>query len=191
MSPEQARGEAVDKKADRWAFGVVLFEMLTGRGMFEGRTVSDTLAAVLMREPEWKRLPINLHPRIRLVLERCLEKEARNRYSGISDARVDIQEVFADPSGLLVEPVARVEHRSKLRTIPRGLLPLSLLLRSSRICRMELCRPNRVRSSGLTAERPRASNSAALTWGLSLYPQMGDSSSIAQTKGCTCVPWTN
>jgi Tol biopolymer transport system component len=117
MSPEQARGEAVDKKADIWAFGVVLFEMLTGRDMFEGRTVSDTLAAVLMKEPDWKRLPVNLHPRIRLLLERCLEKEARNRYTGIGDARVDIQRVLTDPGGALVQQVEVVEPRTRLRTI--------------------------------------------------------------------------
>jgi eukaryotic-like serine/threonine-protein kinase len=117
MSPEQARGENVDKKADIWAFGVVLFEMLTGRGMFEGRTVSDTLAAVLMREPEWKRLPPNLHPRIRLLLERCLEKEAKNRCSGIGDARADIQRALADPGGVFVQPVTGVEPRGKLRTV--------------------------------------------------------------------------
>jgi Tol biopolymer transport system component len=117
MSPEQARGGAVDKRADIWAFGVVLFEMLTGRGMFEGRTVSDTLAAVLMREPEWKRLPLNLHPRIRLLLERCLEKEAKNRYGGIGDARVDIQKALADPSGVFVQPIAGAEPRARLRTI--------------------------------------------------------------------------
>jgi serine/threonine protein kinase len=117
MSPEQARGEAVDKRADIWAFGVVLFEMLTGRGMFEGRTVSDTLAAVLMREPEWKRLPANLNPRIRLLLEHCLEKEGKNRCSGIGEARLDIQKVLADPSGVLVKLGMVGEPRRKLRTI--------------------------------------------------------------------------
>jgi serine/threonine-protein kinase len=117
MSPEQARGESVDKKADIWAFGVVLFEMLTGRGTFEGRTVSDTLAAVLMREPEWKRLPPNLHPRIRLLLERCLEKDAKNRCSGMGDARADIQKALADPNGMFVQPVTGAEPRTRLRTI--------------------------------------------------------------------------
>ena len=94
MSPEQARGETVDKKADIWAFGCVLFEMLTGRGMFEGRTVSDVLASVIKSEPTWNRLPPNLHPRIRLLLERCLEKETKNRCSGIGDARADIQKAL-------------------------------------------------------------------------------------------------
>jgi serine/threonine protein kinase len=117
MSPEQAKGKTVDKRADIWAFGVVLFEMLTGRQLFTGETVSDTLAAVLKSEPEWKRLPPNLHPRIRLLLERCLEKDAKNRYGSINDARVDIQKVLADPSGVLVQPVTGVEPRSKLRTI--------------------------------------------------------------------------
>jgi serine/threonine-protein kinase len=115
MSPEQARGEPVDQKTDIWAFGVVLFEMLTGRQVFAGRTVSDTLASVLAREPEWNGLPPNLHSRIRLLLERCLEKDPKDRYSGINDARVDIKRVLADPSGVLVLPVQVLEPKSRLR----------------------------------------------------------------------------
>ncbi len=117
MSPEQAKGRTVDKRADIFAFGVVLFEMLAGRQLFAGETVSETLAAVLMREPEWKQLPANLHPRIRLLLERCLEKEAKNRYSGVGDARVDIQKALADPNGVFVQPVAAIEPRRRLRII--------------------------------------------------------------------------
>ncbi len=97
MSPEQARGQEVDKRADIWAFGCVLFEMVTGRQVYEGPTASDVLAGVLAREPDWKSLPPNVHPRIRLLLDRCLEKESRDRYGDISDARVDIQKVMADP----------------------------------------------------------------------------------------------
>jgi serine/threonine-protein kinase len=110
MSPEQARGDNVDKGADIWAFGVVLFEMLTGSQVFTGKTVSDTLASVLAREPEWKNLPPNLHPRIRLLLERCLEKEPKNRCSGISDARVEMQKVLTDPSGVFALPASEVAH---------------------------------------------------------------------------------
>src|SRR5512139_809731 len=80
MSPEQAKGKAVDKKADIWAFGCVLFEMLTGRAAFSGNDVSDILAAVIRAEPEWNNLPANLHWRLREVLERCLKKDARDRY---------------------------------------------------------------------------------------------------------------
>jgi serine/threonine protein kinase len=117
MSPEQARGKEVDKRADIWAFGVVLFEMLTRKQVFTGDTVSDTLASVLAREPEWQSLPQNLHPRIRLLLERCLKKDPKNRYGAISDARVDIQEVLADPSGVLVKPVTAEEPQKKLQTM--------------------------------------------------------------------------
>jgi serine/threonine protein kinase len=71
MSPEQARGKPVDKRADIWAFGVVLFEMLTGKRLFEGETVSDTLAAVLKEEPAWTRVPL----KVRRLLKKCLEKD--------------------------------------------------------------------------------------------------------------------
>ena len=106
MSPEQARGEATDRRTDIWAFGCVLFEMLARRSTFEGRTVSDVLAGVLRAEPDWKCLPPDLHPRIKLLLERCLEKEPRDRYRDIADARVDIEKVLADPAGSLPKAVA-------------------------------------------------------------------------------------
>ena len=117
MPPEQAKGKAVDKRADIWAFGVVLFEMLTGRQLFTGETVSETLASVLKSEPEWKQLPPNLHPRIRFLLERCLEKEPQNRYGRINDARVEIQKALADSSGVFVQPVTAAEPRRRLRAI--------------------------------------------------------------------------
>ena len=117
MSPEQARGQEVDKRADVWAFGVVLFEMLTGRGTFDGGTVSDVLAAVLAKEPQWDTLPPNLHPRLRLVLERCLEKESNDRGHDIADVRVDIQKVLADPDGALSPPVATAAPQWKLRLV--------------------------------------------------------------------------
>jgi eukaryotic-like serine/threonine-protein kinase len=115
MSPEQARGKAVDRRADIWAFGCVLYEMLTGRVAFQGEDVSEILAAVLKSEPEWNRLHPNVHPRIRLLLERCLEKEAKNRYHDISDARVDIQKVLADPGGVFVRPIITAEPRGRSR----------------------------------------------------------------------------
>jgi serine/threonine protein kinase len=127
MSPEQARGKIVDKRADIWAFGAVLFEMMTGRAAFSGRDVTEVLAAVIRAEPEWKNLPANLHWRLREVLERCLEKEAKDRYSGISDARVDIQKALADPSGVFAPSVTTVEPRRKLRTIPLWAASLALM----------------------------------------------------------------
>jgi serine/threonine protein kinase/Tol biopolymer transport system component len=115
MSPEQAKGKSVDKRADIWAFGIVLFEMLTGRQSFTGETASETLASVMKSEPEWDNLPPNLHSRIRFLLERCLEKQPKDRYSGISDARVEIQKVLADPSGVFVQPSLITKPKKKLR----------------------------------------------------------------------------
>jgi Tol biopolymer transport system component len=102
-------------KADIWAFGCVLFEMLAGRAAFSGRDVTDILAAVIRSEPEWKSLPANLHWRLRELLERCLEKEARDRYGSISDAKVEIQKVLADPSGVFAQPDITAKPRKRLR----------------------------------------------------------------------------
>jgi Tol biopolymer transport system component len=88
MAPEQARGSSVDKRADIWAFGVVLYEMLTGRRPFDGATVTDTLAAVLTSEPDWGRVPLELRPLVR----RCLTKDVRQRLRDIGDARIALTE---------------------------------------------------------------------------------------------------
>src|SRR4029079_1588585 len=90
MSPEQARGKVVDKRTDIWAFGCVLFEMLTGRRAFPGETVSDTIGAILHSEPEWNALPAGLAPRFRELLNRCLQKDARLRLRDIGDARYEL-----------------------------------------------------------------------------------------------------
>src|SRR5262245_51617339 len=93
MSPEQAKGKTVDRRADIWAFGVVLYEMLTGRMLFSGETTSETIAAVMMKEPDWTALPANTPSRLRDLLHRCLVKNPRNRVQAIGDARIAIEEV--------------------------------------------------------------------------------------------------
>ena len=93
MSPEQARGANADRRADVWAFGVVLWEMVTGRTLFAGPTVSDTLASVLKEKPDLAQLPAATPPRIRRLLERCLRKDAAQRLHSISDARIVLEEV--------------------------------------------------------------------------------------------------
>ncbi len=92
MSPEQARGQAVDKRADIWAFGVVLWQMLTGRRLFEGDTVSDTLASVLKEEPDMNALPDSTTSSVRRLLRRCLQKDPRNRLHDMADARLELNE---------------------------------------------------------------------------------------------------
>jgi Tol biopolymer transport system component len=95
MSPEQARGGAVDKRADIWAFGVVLWEMLTGRRLFASDTVSDTLAGVLRQEVDLGALPAEVPPAIRRLLRRCLERSPKNRLHDIADARIVLDEVLS------------------------------------------------------------------------------------------------
>jgi serine/threonine-protein kinase len=97
MSPEQASGQATDQRADVWAFGVVLYEMLTGLPLFSGETVPHILAAVLQTQPDWGRLPKRLNPRLKRLLERCLTKKVRDRYHSMADVRVELQEILRDP----------------------------------------------------------------------------------------------
>ena len=96
MSPEQARGKAVDKRADIWAFGCVLYEMLSGRQAFAGENVSDTIAAILRQEPDWQALPAGTPPRIRVLLERCLRKDSQQRMNDAADVRLEIDDAAAD-----------------------------------------------------------------------------------------------
>jgi Tol biopolymer transport system component len=95
MAPEQAKGRAVDKRADIWAFGCVLYEMLTGRRAFEGEDVTDTLAAIVRAEPDWSRLPAETPASIRTLLRRALEKNPRERLPDIGAARLDLKEAQA------------------------------------------------------------------------------------------------
>ena len=95
MAPEQARGKRVDRRADLWAFGCILFEMLAGRPAFAGETVTDILAAVVSREPDWPALPPSIHPGIRRLLTRCLERDPRRRLGDAGEARYLLEEAVA------------------------------------------------------------------------------------------------
>ena len=90
----------MDKRADIWAFGVVLYEMLTGRRAFEGETVTDMLAAVLTREPDWSALPAATPVAVRRVLRRCLARDPKDRLHDVADARLELEEqLAAEPRG--------------------------------------------------------------------------------------------
>ena len=112
MAPEQARGRPVDRRVDIWAFGCVLFEMLTGRAVFAGDNITDTLAAVVRGEPDWTSLPDDVPPSIRRLLRRCLAKDRKDRLSHIGAARLEIDDVTGTvPPSEAASSVTRREVR--------------------------------------------------------------------------------
>jgi len=95
MSPEQAKAKTVDRRADIWAFGCVLYEMLTGKQAFTGETVTESLAAVIMKDPDWSQLPAATPLRVRVLLQRCLQKDPKERLQAVGDARITLNEVLS------------------------------------------------------------------------------------------------
>jgi serine/threonine protein kinase/Tol biopolymer transport system component len=135
MSPEQARGKAVDRRADIWSFGVVAYEMLTGSRLFTGETVSDTLAAVLRAEPEWTALPEGTPSGLRRLLIRCLKKDPKARLRDIGDARQQIEELASgapdETSTATREPAGTVpppEHPARSRALPWATLAVVAMI---------------------------------------------------------------
>ena len=114
MSPEQARGKVVDKRSDVWAFGCVLYEMLTGHRAFPGEDVTDTLAAVVRAEPAWDALPAGLSPSVRLFLRRCLQKNPKQRLHDIADMRLALEGSFETADAAQVVAVAQSVWRRPL-----------------------------------------------------------------------------
>ncbi len=108
MSPEQACGRGVDRRADIWAFGAVFFEMLVGKPLYEGRTTSEILAQVIEREPDLSRLPAGTPPWVRQLIRRCLTKNAQKRLRDIGDARIAVEEQLANPAALEAEEDAAI-----------------------------------------------------------------------------------
>jgi Tol biopolymer transport system component len=106
MSPEQAKGKPADKRSDLWAFGGVLYEMLTGARAFGGEDISDTLAAVLRDEADWRALPAGTPASIRRLLRRCLEKDRRQRLADAADARLELDEAAAELTAPIPAPMA-------------------------------------------------------------------------------------
>ncbi|HEU4365491.1 MAG TPA: protein kinase, partial [Candidatus Krumholzibacteria bacterium] len=125
MSPEQARGKRVDRRADIFAFGCVLYEMLTGRSAFGGETVSDTLAAVLRADPDWSALPKETPPAIRTLLRRCLDKDPKQRLRDIGEARIVLDAVARGETG---EPAPAAVTQSRMRSKAIWALPALVAL---------------------------------------------------------------
>src|SRR5262245_13563130 len=116
MSPEQARGQEADRRSDIWAFGCVLYEMLSGKRAFEGASYSDTVAAVLDREPDWSALPKQTPTSVLRVLRRCLQKDKDRRLRDIGDARLELEEVLSGP-GPAGEAPSKRRRRASWPTI--------------------------------------------------------------------------
>jgi Tol biopolymer transport system component len=115
MSPEQARGKTVDKRTDIWAFGCVLYELLTGRQAFHGDDITETLAAVVKTEPEWNRLPQNVPAGVRALLRRCLQKDKTLRMQAAGDIRIEIVEALASPKEVGTTNTALATRRRRER----------------------------------------------------------------------------
>ena len=129
MSPEQAKGRAADKRSDVWAFGCVLFELFTGRRAFEGEDITETLAAIVRGEPEWRALPAGVPPAIRTLIERCLIKNRSERLADMSVVRFLLSEpsVLTVPSTTSITPVPA--HRGSIRwPLAAGLAAVAVLV---------------------------------------------------------------
>jgi len=126
MSPEQARGLPIDARTDIWSFGCVLYEMLTGRMVFDGRTTSDVIAQVLEHEPDWSRLPKNTPAGVLRILKRCFDKDPRRRLRDIGEARVEIEQASASQSQAVAGGTAGWGHRRYAALVLGALLTASL-----------------------------------------------------------------
>jgi Tol biopolymer transport system component len=128
MSPEQARGETADRRSDVWAFGCVLYEMLAAQPPFGRATVTETLAAVLEREPSWTALPARVPDGIRRLLRRCLEKDPRRRLHDIADARIEIEDAARTPDAESPAPTPAALRRVRMFAIVAVLLLMSMVV---------------------------------------------------------------
>jgi len=169
MSPEQAKAKSLDRRTDIWSFGCVLYEMLTGTMAFRGETVTDTLAAVIKEDPDWSKLPADTPVRVRVLLQRCLQKDPKQRLRDIGDARISLDEVIAgapDAASPLaaVAPLAK-PWRAWAATGLAGIFAVSTALfgflylhkapaTTPDVARFEIPLPDRAASSGVLEISP-------------------------------------
>ena len=140
MSPEQARGKETDRRTDIWAFGCLLYEMLSGSRAFSGETVPDAMAAILHHDPDWTALPARVPERVRELLRRCLEKDAGRRLRDAGDARLELESALAEMSGL--GPAPHVAHPGRRRAAAAILAATALALGAYLALRARATRPS-------------------------------------------------
>jgi Tol biopolymer transport system component len=128
MAPEQARGKTVDKRADIWAFGCVFYEMVTGKRAFAGDDVSDVLASVLAREPDWARLPVTISPALGTYIRRCLQKDARKRIHDIADVRLALEGAFETTAPQTGTPAASSSKGARLAWVAAVVVAAALAI---------------------------------------------------------------
>lgn len=162
MSPEQARGKPVDKRTDIWAFGCVLYEMLTGRTAFRGDTLSDTIAAILDRDPDWSTLPPETPRTVRRLLQRCLVKDPKQRLRDIGDARVEIEHIIGAPAddidpAVVAQQARTWRRRTRLATAAAVLLAVSAVAAGWYALARRGAAPGDTRVSRFTVDLPKNS----------------------------------
>ena len=143
MSPEQARGKPADKRSDIWAFGCVLYEMLTGTRTFAGEELTDVLAAVVRAEPNWSRLPANTPTAFRRLLRRSLVKDRKRRLADIADVRLELDEIATNPAAEDIVPLVTPSFRRPWFWI--GIALVSLMTAAAAIARLILAPPTEAR----------------------------------------------
>jgi len=168
MSPEQAKAKSVDRRADIWAFGCVLYEMLSGTMAFHGETVTDTLAAVIKEEPDWSLLPAGTPVRVRVLLQRCLQKDPKQRLQAIGDARIALDEVLSGAPDPIAGAAAAAERKSWKEWLSWGVAAVAIVLAAvlaflqfrkapapaAPVMRFEIALPDKVTSTGGIAISP-------------------------------------
>ena len=179
MSPEQAKGKPVDKRADVWAFGCVLFEILTGRKPFVADDVSDTLALVLKFEPEWDALPADGPPRVRQLIQTCLQKDPKQRVHDVADVRLAMEGAFETTVTAPSEAVAVPQLQVWQRPVPA--LIVMLLVAITGVAVWSLVRP------GLPASPPTTRLAIPLPASAPLTMAFGGSNVILSSDGRTLV----
>jgi serine/threonine protein kinase len=185
MSPEQARGRAVDKRTDIWAFGCVLYELLTGRQAFHGEDITEILASVVKSEPDWTALPANISPSIRVLLQRCLQNDKTLRMQAAGDVRIEIHEALSIPG--TAGPTAAVKgiHESGLRWLIVGVGALLLVAAIASLATWNLKPSSPYR---------RANGSRGWTSRLWLFHPTGATSPMSPPRAAAnksiCARWT-